>query len=169
MWKRMALALCLALLTVGTAGARAQIIAGSAEDKAFQAISATEGDKKVQLLLDFEKQFPQSKILSDVYLLLMEAYRAKNDNAKVNEFGEKCLKVDPNNVTALMAVARGYGMERKNLPQAVQYAQRAVDSVAKMKDQPPPPQFSEDQWKQYLESTDAAAKGILNWVKSIRP
>lgn len=170
MWTKIISAVCLAFCIGCFSSLQAQLIAGSPEDKAFQLILGENNpDRKLQLLLDFEKQFPQSKILSDVFMLAMESYRAKNDNAKVNEFGEKVIKVDPENVTALMAVARNYALEKKNLDRAVQYAQRAVDAVTKMKTQPAPANYSEEQWKQYVESTDGAAKSILNYAKSIKP
>ena len=61
----------------------AQVQAGSPEDKAFQKIDAeNSADAKVTLLLDFEKQFPQSKALREAYLQLLQIFQEKNDNAK---------------------------------------------------------------------------------------
>src|SRR5687767_2681082 len=130
---KVVLSLCVVLLLGSYSSAFAQLVAGSPEDKAFEKILAeTNPDAKAALLLDYDKQFPQSKVLPDIYAMLMEVYRQKNESAKVIEFGEKVIKIDGTNVTALMAVSRNYSLERKNLEVAVQYAQRAVDSVAKM-------------------------------------
>jgi hypothetical protein len=66
-----------------------------------------------------------------------------------------------------MTVSRNYGMEKKNLERAVSYAQKAVDVLAKKKAEP---RYSEDSaWKQYLDSTETAAKANLTYVKAIRP
>jgi hypothetical protein len=167
---KVVLTLCVAIVLGSYSSAFAQLVAGSPEDKAFEKILAeTNPDAKATLLLDYEKQFPQSRVLSDIYAMLMEVYRQKNDAAKVIEFGEKVIKIDANNVTALMAVSRNYSLERKNLEVAVQYAQRAVDTVAKMRTQSPPANFTADQWKTYVDSTDQAAKSILAYAQSLRP
>jgi hypothetical protein len=164
------LTLCGALVLGLAANADAQLIAGSEEDKAFEKIIAeNNADAKATLLLEYQAKFPQSKVLPDIYMMLMEIYRQRNDAAKVIEFGEKIIQIDGENVTALMAVSRNYSLERKNLDRAVQYAERAVDTVAKMKGRPAPPNFTEQQWKDYVESTDQAAKSILAYARSLKP
>jgi len=55
------------------------------------------------------------------------------------------------------------------LPKAVGYAERAVDATVKMKEDPPPPQFTDEQWQQYISTTEAAARSILNYAKSVGP
>src|SRR5262245_46001936 len=83
--------------------ASAQVVAGSPEDKAFQKIDAEgNADGKINLLLEFEKSYPQSKAMREAYLQLVELYQGKNNSPKVIEYSEKVLKVDPNNVAALL-------------------------------------------------------------------
>src|SRR5215510_8695084 len=119
------------------ASAQARVTAGSEEDKAFRKITATTNpDQQIPLLLDFEKQFPKSQALSEVYAMLVDIYMMKQDNAKIIEYGEKAIKADDKNVSALVAVSRAYAMKRENLEVAVSYAQKAVDNVDKMKSQP---------------------------------
>jgi tetratricopeptide (TPR) repeat protein len=148
-----------------------QLQAGSAEDKAFTKIEQ-EGalDAKITLLLDFEKQFPQSKVLPAVYRMLEEAYQQKNDTAKVIEVGERAIKYNPDDVDALVSVSYNLGVRQKQqLDKAAMYAQRAVDAIAKLKNQPAPPQFPDDQaWKQHLASQEQSAKGILEYVKKVK-
>lgn len=164
-------ALSAVVLILGlSSDAAAQLIAGSPEDKLYQQIiGENTPDKKMPLCLEFEKQFPQSKVLSDIYLMLMDMHRQKNETAKVLEYGEKVIKVDPDNITALMDVARNLSMQKRNLDRAVQYAQRAVELAVKLKGQPAPAQYTEDQWKQYVDSTDSAARSILAYARSVRP
>ena len=165
------LTLCLVFVLALASTAMAQLIAGSPEDKAFEKIVAENNpDAKMTLLLDYEKQFPQSKALPDVYIMQLTIYQQKNDAAKVIDVGEKAIKIDGENLTALLAVSRNYSLERKNLDRAIQYAQKAVDTVAKMRTLPTPPQYtSADQWKEYLEGMDSTAKSILAYAKALKP
>ncbi len=163
-------ALCVVLVLGFVSMANAQLIAGSEEDKAFTKINEENNpDAKLALLDAFEKQFPQSKVLGDVYAMIISIYQQKSNNAKVTETGEKAIKLDPDNITALMATSRGYALGTpKNLEKANQYAQRAVDAVSKKRAQPTPPQYSDQQWKDYLDGNDQAAKQWLTYVKALR-
>jgi tetratricopeptide (TPR) repeat protein len=148
----------------------AQVVAGSPEDKAFQLIDAENNvDAKINLLSDFEKQYPQSKALREVYLLQITIYQQKNDQPKIIEAGEKLIKVDADNLSGLLTLSRAYSLERKNLDRAVQYAQKAVDITARLKTQPPQNGYSDEQWKQYLESNEQLARSYLSYARSLRP
>jgi tetratricopeptide (TPR) repeat protein len=161
--------LCACLVLVLAATANAQVKAGSEEDKAFQKITAQKNpDAQIPLLLDFEKQFPQSKALAEVYQMLVDIYSMKQDNAKIVEYGEKAIKADEKNVSALVAVSRAYAIERKNLEVAVSYAQKAVDNVDKMKSQPAPSNYSDAEWKQLIKDNEDAAKGQLTYAKAVK-
>jgi len=149
----------------------AQIKAGSPEDKAFTKIEQeTNLDAKLALLLEYEKQFPQSNVLPAIYRMLEEAYQQKNDTAKVVEVGERAIKYNPEDVDALVNVSYILGIkQRQQLDKAAAYAQRALDAVAKLKNQPAPPQFSDDQaWKQHLAGREQLARQILEYVKKLK-
>src|SRR5215475_4832942 len=112
---RVILTLCVVFVWWLVSSVFAQVKAGSPEDKAFQKIDAENNvDAKITLLLDFEKQFPQSPSLRDAYLQLLQIYQDKNDNAKIIEFGEKAIKIDPNNIVALLTVTRAYSLDGKS-------------------------------------------------------
>jgi hypothetical protein len=164
------LTLCVVFVLTLATSADAQLVAGSAEEKAFTKIEGEQNsDAKIQLLLDFEKQYPQSRVLPDIYTMLMTIYQGKNETAKVVDFGERAIKIDGENLTALLAVSRNLALERKQIDKAISYAQKAVDTIAKQRTQPPPPQYSsEEQWKGYLDSMDQAAKSILAYAKSLK-
>ena len=167
---RVILTLCVVFVLGLASSAHAQLVAGSPEDAAYTKIIAENNtDAKVTLLLAYEKQFPQSRVLPDIYVMLMTIYQEKNDTAKANDFGERAIKIDAENITALIAVSRNYSIERKNLDRAVQYAQKAIDVAEKMKAQPPPPNFTPDQWKGYIDSTEQAARSMLAYAKSLAP
>src|SRR5438876_11774213 len=88
---RVILTLCVVFVWGLVSIANAQVVAGSPEDKAFQKIDAEKNnvDAQIALLLDFEKQFPQSKSLREAYLQLVQIYQQKGDSAKIIEYGEK--------------------------------------------------------------------------------
>jgi len=162
------LTLCVVFVMGLATSAYAQLVAGSPEDAAYTKIVGEENpDAKTTLLLDFEKQFPQSKVLPDIYVMLMGIYQQKNDTGKANDFGERAIKIDAENITALLAVSRNYSIEHKNLDKAVQYAQKAVDVSEKLKNQPPPPNYTPDQWKAYIDNTEQAAKSMLAYARSL--
>jgi hypothetical protein len=165
------LTLCVVFVWGLVSNANAQVIAGSPEDKAFQKIDAENNiDGKVTLLLDFEKQFPQSKAIREASLQLVQIYQQKNDQPKVIEFGEKALKADPANIEALLAVTRAYSLDGKqaSLDRAIQYANRAIDQLGKMKAQPAQQGKTDDQWKQYIDSNDQLAKTYLSYAQSLK-
>ena len=165
------LTLCVVFVWGLVSNASAQVQAGSPEDKAFQKIDAENSvDGKITLLLDFEKQFPQSKALKEAYLQLVQIYTQKNEPAKIIEFCEKAIRVDPNNLVALLTVARAYSMEGKqaSLDRAIQHAQKAVDEIAKMKSQPPQQGYTDEQWKQYVDSNEQLARQYLSYARSLK-
>ena len=168
---KVVLTLCVVFVWGLVSNANAQVIAGSPEDKAFQKIDAENSvDGKIALLLDFEKQFPQSKAIRETYLQLVQIYQQKNDQAKVIEFGEKALKADPANIEAMLAVTRAYSLDGKNasLEKAIQLAQKAIDQLGKMKAQPAQQGKTDEQWKQYIDSNDQLAKTYLSYAQSLK-
>jgi len=148
--------------------ASAQLIAGSPQDRLYQQISAAANpEEKERLCLEFEAQFSESDVVVDIHVMLMEIYVQRNDSGKVIEFGEKAIERDDDNIAALMTVSRTLAVARQQLPKAVRYGERAVAAAENLGDQPPPPQYSQEQWMQYVESTLSAARTILSYARSI--
>ena len=146
-----------------------QITAGSDEDKMFQTLSAeTDSEVKLQHLMDYEKQFPQSKALTNIYLMAIDIYREKEDQDHIIEYGEKVLNLDQNNVTALMILSRNYAIQGRDIDRAIELAGRAVDVIGRMKTQPRPTSYTEARWKDYLQVTEAAAQSILEYTKMVK-
>jgi hypothetical protein len=163
--------LCVVIVFGLASIAHAQLIAGSPEDKAFTKIEQESNvDQKITLLLDFEKQFPQSKILPDVYRMLEDGYQQKHDNAKVVEVGERAIKLNPEDVDALVNVSYILGItQRQQLDKASTYAQRAIDVIAKLRNAPAPSWMPDDNaWKNHLASRETVARQILDYVKRLK-
>jgi hypothetical protein len=157
------------LCTLAQKAAAVQILAGTPEDKMFQrATNDTNADSKLATLMEFEKQFPHSKALPDVFLMVIDLYRQKDDRVKIVEYGEKVLTLDERNVTAMMVLARNYAMEGKNIDRAVALANQAVTRIVELKGSTAPGHFTGAQWSAYLQNTEAAARSILGYANSIK-
>jgi tetratricopeptide (TPR) repeat protein len=155
-------------LLLGVAG-WAQVKAGSSENQLFDKISAEPNpDNKLDLIASFEKQFPNSKILARVYLLAADVYRDKGDRAKIIEYGEKALRADETDVTAMMLLARNYAIEARSLDRGIELAQRALDAALKSKGAPSPLGYSAAQWNDYLRTNETSARQILDYVKAVK-
>jgi hypothetical protein len=151
--------------------ANAQVKAGSPEDKAFQKIDAeSNNDGKINLLLEFEKQFPQSPALREAFLQLLQLYSVKNESPKVIEYSEKTLKLEPTNIIALLTATRAYSLDGKqaSLDRAIQYGQKAEAEIAKLKSGPPQQGYTDDQWKQYITDNEQLAKNYLSYARALK-
>jgi predicted Zn-dependent protease len=168
---RVLLTLCVVFVWGLVSFANAQVVAGSPEDKAFQKIDAeSNNDAKISLLLDFEKEFPQSKALREAFLQLVQLYQGKNDAPKIIEYSEKVLKLDPNNLVALLTATRALSLDGKqaSIDRAIQYGTKAEAEIAKLKTGPPQQGYTDDQWKQYIESNEGLAKNYLSYARAMK-
>ena len=78
--RRFSIAFLCLCLQAQSAGA-IQIVAGTSEDKMFRRASEeTNADSKMAALMELEKQFPHSKVLPAVYLMVIDLYRHKDDS-----------------------------------------------------------------------------------------
>ncbi len=161
---------CFVLLLALAANASAQLIAGTPEDRLYQEITAAADlDQKIELCLQFESEFPDSDVLVDIYTMLMDVHSQRNESAQVIEYGEKAIAQDGENVTALMTVARSLAVARQQLPKAVEYAERAVNTIEQMKVGDVPQQFTPATWDQYIASLEAPARDILSYARTVSP
>jgi tetratricopeptide (TPR) repeat protein len=97
-------------------------------------------DRRLRMVEEFEQRFPNSELMSSVYTQAAKAYREKGDLNKLVEYGEKSLKLDPNNLFSLLMVAIALPQPRmlqgnpeqsaQRLSTAEEYANRALKLVA---------------------------------------
>lgn len=148
------------------------------ETQAYKAI-AQEIDpaKQLALVKDFEKKFPKSVYLSDVYFFGASAAENKNDATDAVSYGQESLKLNPNNLRSLILVA---GL--LPLPQALQGtatqkeqqltvseddANRALQLLARL---PAPSTETADQFtksKQLIVAQIHAALGMAHLQKAV--
>ncbi len=150
--------------------ANAQLKAGSPEEAAYQKIeAASSSDAKLVLLLDFEKQFPSTneKVMSNIFLMVMDIYSEKADQPKMAEYGDKAIAKDPENVSALLRVSRNLATQRINLERAVEYAEKAKTIIATMRKDPTPLGQTEAEYKQWLDANAMSAEQYASYAKAL--
>ncbi len=136
------------------------------EFSAFRNISVeTNIDRKLALLLAFEKEFPKSQALPNIYTSLMNLYVAKGNTRAAMDYGEKIVRLDASNVNALVLVSRNYTMLQTNAPKALEYAEKAAAIAARNKTLPPQNGLDAATWRQWTASMDTSAQANLAWVK----
>jgi hypothetical protein len=96
------------------------------ETSAYNVIVAEPGAKtKVDDIDQFTATFPNSKLQEQVASMAMLALSELKDKPRLNEYAEKALAANPNNLAALLSLANAYA-ESAEPAKAVPYAQRAV-------------------------------------------
>lgn len=93
----------------------------------------TDANKKVEYLDAFSKAYPDSPNMGQVYFQYLVAYSTLNNSAKADEYGEKAVAADPNNVATLNLVADNYASRRVNLDKAETDARKVIELVPNMK------------------------------------
>lgn len=105
--------------------------AGSPEDKSLRAIE-NEGDaaKRISLLDQFVKDFPASAEVVEVNQMYVLAFQQTKNTAKLVEYGEKVLAVQPNDVVVLPLLINTLLDQPGQIDKAIEYARR-YQTVAK--------------------------------------
>lgn len=120
----------------------------AAENQAYLAIqNELDPERKLQMIDDFEKKYPNSRGLPFVYLLAASTYQQKGDVNRVIEYGEKSLKLNGDNTGALLLMAatlpepqalqNNSALDKeKKLAEAEDYANRAIKLIDQLPRQP---------------------------------
>jgi tetratricopeptide (TPR) repeat protein len=141
----------------------AQVVAGSPEDKAYQAIAReTDARKRVDLLNTFLKNFPKTADLAQIYEYYAISYRELSDTDKEIDYSEKSLALRPDPQLMLM-LGRVLAVKGEDLPHAIQTIRDAAALADKMKNNLPPGVSPKD-WSQTQAEVAANAKPLLDYA-----
>lgn len=141
----------------------AQVVAGSPEDKAYQAISReTDPKKRIELLDAFLKNFPKTPDLAQVYEFYSLSYRELGNADKEIEYAEKslALRKDP---PLMVMLGRVLAIKGDDLPKAIQTIKESSALAAKIRDNPPPG-ISAKEWQQTQDGVISTAKQLLDYA-----
>jgi tetratricopeptide (TPR) repeat protein len=134
-------------------------------------VSELDPDRAIQLASDFEKKYPDSRSLADIYATAGIAYATKGEAKRAIEYGEKSLKLDPQNLRALLLLvpllpqpqilASGGLDKEKKLADAESYAQRALVLIEQV---PKQPNETDDQFQRRKAEIGASVHSGLGLV-----
>jgi hypothetical protein len=105
-------------------------------------------DRKLKLLQKFQKDFPQSDILPDLFPIIMDVYIARQNTETALAFTQKVLLAGAQNVITLIQESRAHA-SRSEFEKAIQVAEQAVSSAERLKGRHPPTPYdgpSFDRW-----------------------
>ena len=142
------------------------------EAKLFQALQLESNPKKqIDMVNEFVRSFPKSRLLSYVYANVAKAYEETGDFAKAVEYGEESLVLDPNNIFSLVLTSmllpqpkmlRGDPAENaKQLSKAETYANRALELISEMQKSTTE---SDEQFRKRKSGPSADAHSALGMV-----
>jgi tetratricopeptide (TPR) repeat protein len=126
----------------------------------------TEAPKRIQYLDAFTKAYPDSPNVSQINFQYFMAYEMAGDAAKADEYGEKALAADPNNVEALNLLAYDYALARRNnTDKATQYAKKVLTLVPTLKK---PDGATDEQFKAQQNGQMGMAHLVLGYANLLK-
>lgn len=159
----------LAILLLVSAPSSAQLIAGSPEDDLYGQIeAATSASERLELAMQFEREFPDSPVDMAILTMIMNIYNQQQDSENAVAYAEKMLAVDEDNVDALIAMTYNLALTREDIPGAIEYGQRAVAAIEAMRGGETPTGYTPEAWAQYMDTLEATAASYLNYAETIR-
>jgi tetratricopeptide (TPR) repeat protein len=120
-----------------------------------------DGKKRVQLLDSFVQAYPDSPNAGQIAFNYYLAYKMSNDAAKAEEYGEKAIAAEPENVSVLNMVADDYATGQTKLDQAEEYAKKALELAGAMKR---PEGLTDEQFKAQQDTQLGLAHLTLGYV-----
>ena len=120
-------------------------------------------DRKLNMLLTFQKDFPQSQALPEIFETLMYTYSKHKDFPAVS-YTQKRLKEDAANVTALIQTSKSH-LQQGDLQTALRYADQAVSVTTAMKNRRPPAPYDGPAWESWVRRLEVDADRNLASIK----
>jgi len=125
----------------------------------------TDANKRIQFLDAFMKAFPDTSNMGQVNFQYFVAYKMANNAAKADEFGEKTIASDPNNIAALNLIADDYATRRTNLDKATDYAKKVLTLAPAVKKIDG---MSDDQFKANVNAQLGMAHTTLGYISFLK-
>jgi tetratricopeptide (TPR) repeat protein len=120
-----------------------------------------DGNKRLQRLDSFVQAYPDSPNVGQINFNYFIAYKMANNVAKAEEFAEKAVAADPNNISTLNVVADDYATRQTDLDKAEEYAKKALELAGSMKK---PEGMTDEQFKAQQDSQLGFAHLTLGYI-----
>src|SRR5271156_3564846 len=164
-------AMCLGLVMAAPGIASAQIgksvsvAAGTPEDKALTDIyAATDGPDKIALLDKFMADYGKGdmELLGDQ--LYVQSYLAQKNYAKVYEYGDKVLALDPDSFSTAVLMVHA-AEEQGDSTKLFAACQKVADIIKRYKSAPPSEGTSAETWNAQREMVLKTVEGDVGYVQ----
>ncbi len=153
--------------------ARAQLVrgtnihAGTPEEKAFEEISAaTDPAQKLALIDKFMADFGQGDMAVIANDLYVSYYADAKNYAKMAEYAQKILALDPDNFSASLRLARAES-ELGNTAALFDAGEKMNAILVRYKAQTPPPDTDSDSWKSSHDQALADQHDQIEYVRTL--
>jgi len=160
-----AIALVLAAPAAAQIGKNVVVAAGSDEDKALAPIyAAPDGPDKIALIDKFMASYGKGdfELLGDQ--LYLQTYLAQKNYAKVFEYGDKVLALDPDNLSAAVDMARAAD-ETGDTQRLYSTGEKVSQIITRYKAKPGPDNVSPEQWTYTKDAALKNAQGDISYVE----
>lgn len=146
-------------------GKQVPIHAGTPEDKAVaQILAATDPAQKLQLIDKFLAEYGKGDVALVAYDLYMNVYLPAKNYAKVFEYGEKSLALDPENFNAAFLMFRA-AQEQGTADKMFELGGIVAGIVSRYRKLPPPEGAEAGTWQGQKEVTLERIASSLNFVE----
>jgi tetratricopeptide (TPR) repeat protein len=157
--------LSIATTTSAQIGKSVSVSAGTPEDKALADIyAAADGPEKVALLDKFMTDFGNGDMALLADQLYVQTYLAQKNYAKVYEFGEKTLALDPTDLSAAVNMVHA-AEEQGDTKKLFAAGDKVAEIIAKYKNSPAPEGTPPDQWTQQKGVSLNNVQGDIGYVE----
>jgi tetratricopeptide (TPR) repeat protein len=156
---------CLATTAAAQIGKTVSVAAGTDEDKALTEIyAAPDGPAKIALLEKFMADFGKGdlELLGDQ--LLVQSYLSQKNYAKVYEYGDKVLKLDPDNFSTVVNMMHAAD-EQGDTPKMFTLGEKAAAIIVRYKATPAPEGSTAGQWSAQKEQNLKDAQPDIEYVE----
>jgi tetratricopeptide (TPR) repeat protein len=156
---------CLATTVAAQIGKTVSVAAGTDEDKALTEIyAAPDGPAKIALLEKFMADFGKGdlELLGDQ--LLVQSNLSQKNYARVYEYGDKVLKLDPDNFSTVVNMMHAAD-EQGDTPKMFTLGEKAAAIIARYKATPAPEGSTAGQWSAQKEQNLKDAQPDIEYVE----
>jgi len=151
--------------TFAQIGKSVSVAAGTPEDKALSDIyAAPDTPEKIALIDKFIQEYGKGdmELLGDQ--LYVQTYLAQKNYAKVYQYGEKALALDPDSLPTVVNMVHG-AEEQGNTDKLFSVGEKAAAIVARYKASPPPASTSPEDWSRQKDLAINNAQQDIGYVE----
>jgi hypothetical protein len=122
--------------------------------------------RKLSRLQKFQKDYPRSDIMSNLFPILMEVYVSQQQSSVAASYVQKILRGNAENVIALIAESHEHALQA-DFAASMEVAERAVSAAEKLKSRRPPAPYTGPAWDAWVGIFEGKARTNLAAIKRL--